>query len=138
GDLFKWSRNASPLQRHFHQRAMVSLDHDLFETPDPELDAQCAAIGFAVHPGRGADAGAFGFVRPGMTTARTDFGEDDDEFEDPWEGEADDACGLDDEADTDWRLHDDGDFDEDDEADDSSWKPQKVVRNCWWMTAHCM
>jgi hypothetical protein len=138
GDLFKWQRDASPLERHFHQRAMVGLDHDLFETPQPEVDAQCAAIGFVVHPGRGSDAAAFGFMRPGMTSARTDFGDDDEEFDEPWEGETDDACELDDEDDTDWRLHDHGDFDGDGEADDSSWKPQKIIRNCWWMTSHCM
>ncbi len=138
GDLFKWPRNASALERHFHQRAMVNLDHDLFRTPNQELDAQCAVIGFAVHPGRGSDAGAFGFMRPGMTAARMDLGEDDDEFGEPWEGEGDDAYEPDEDACADWRLHGDSDLNEDDEADDRKWKPRKIVRNCWWMTSHCM
>jgi hypothetical protein len=138
GDLFKWPRDASPLERHFHQRAMVSLDHEIFETPNPELDAQCAAIGFVVHPGRGSDVAAFGFMRPGMTSARTDLGDDDDEFDEPWEDEGDDSVEFDEDVYSDWRLHADGDFDEDDEADDSSWKPQKIVRTCWWMSSRCM
>jgi hypothetical protein len=138
GDLFRWPRDASPLERHFHQRAMVSLDHDLFKTPDEELDAQCAAIGFAFHPGRGADAGTFGFLRPGMTAVRTKFGEDEDEFDEPWENDGDDLLELGDEFDMDWRLHDDGDFDDDEEPEDTRWKPEKIVRNCWWMTSQCM
>ena len=75
-DLLAPPTDAVPLERHFHHQATLNLYEVDVALERVEHRDRRAALGFSVHPGRGCDAAAFGFMRPGLTAAPADFDKD--------------------------------------------------------------
>lgn len=82
GELLRASPiDASDLERHFHEIASANLYEVDVALERVEHRTRRAVAGFSVHPGRGCEAAAFGFVRPGLTAAPAGFNGDL-----PWNG----------------------------------------------------